>query len=646
MTAPAETDIPNPGPALRARPPRPLLKLQYPDGRVLFQANEGPQNEVLWRNETEVLYGGARGGGKTIAGIIWLLLGNFDLDPSEPLYSTYINDPNYTALVLRRNAADLKEWVEEAKRIFGPLGAKCSGNPTIIEFKSKARIYTNHLESDDAFEKYKGWNIWKILIEELTLIPKLGGYLKLLASLRAFNSGGKARPQIFSTTNPDGDGSAWVCNRFVEVPIIGGGMNPWGQRMKDPITGLSRIFMPAKVADNPYSKNDPNYMGMLLSQDKQTQDAWIHGLWHSMAGTFFREWRNQLSAGGARDGEPVWANHVIRPIPLKPWWFRWGGGDWGYKHHASFYKFCLSQQDGRIHVYDELDVQGVGSYELGQRLARWWAPDLDLLPDKQITIHMSPDAFDDRDARNSLAQQVQAGILSILGPGSSFLMKKTEEERALAKENPSAAEYMFAQRRADETGSACITLKRANHDRKAGAAFIRDLLRWRPGEVAAVPDLEYAKRLYEEKGMLAYTDYLGRFKKQKTEILPRVQFHQRQHEGGPGCPRVIRCMPMLQHAKPPKQEDVLKVDADDGQDGDDTYDGVRYGFMAARDIQVEMPKAYWVDEQMAEYRQQTDDPNALRMIYATQSARYDREYGNSEGGMTFARAGSSRHRMN
>lgn len=645
MTAPPEVAA-NPGPALRVRPPRPLISIQAPDGSILFKANDGPQNEVLWRNETEVCFGGARGGGKTVCGIIWLLLGNFDLDPSEPLYHTYINDKKYSALVLRRNAADLKEWIEEAKRYYQPLGAKFSGNPTIIQFPSGARIYTNHLDSDDAFEKYKGWNLWKILIEELTLIPKLSGYLKLLASLRSFNSDGKARPQMFATTNPDGDGSAWVCNRFVEVPILGGRMNPWGSRMKDPITGLTRIFMPAKVGDNPYAKNDQNYMGMLLSQDKQTQDAWIHGLWHSMAGTFFREWRNQLNVGAPRDGEPVWANHVIRPVKLAPWWFRWGGGDWGYKHHAALYKFCLNQQDGRVHVYDELDVQGVGSYELGQRLAHWWAPDLELLPDRQIVLYFSPETFDDRDSRNSLAQQVQAGIMSILGPGSSFLMKKNEEERMLARDNPQAAEYLYNQRRADETGKMCISLKRANHDRKAGAGFIRDLLRWRPGETPAVPDLNYAKNLYEEKGLVAYTDYLGRFKAQKSETLPRIQFWQRQGDGGPGCPKLIRAMPMLQHAKAPKQEDVLKVDAEEGQEGDDTYDGFRYGAMGYKEIEAEMPRDWFINEAMADWRTRYDDPNILRQIEATQGARYDKEHGQQGGGFTFARAGSSRHRLN
>lgn len=46
------------------------------------------------------------------------------------------------------------------------------------------------------------------------------------------------------------------------------------------------------------------------------------------------------------------------------------------------------------------------------------------------------------------------------------------------------------------------------------------------------------------------------------------------------CPRLIECLPMLQH-DPHRPEDVLKVNVDeDGVGGDDSYDTARYGCMA------------------------------------------------------------------
>lgn len=48
------------------------------------------------------------------------------------------------------------------------------------------------------------------------------------------------------------------------------------------------------------------------------------------------------------------------------------------------------------------------------------------------------------------------------------------------------------------------------------------------------------------------------------------------------CQRLIECIPNLQH-DPHRPEDVLKVDADeDGQNGDDPYDGAGYGWMARK----------------------------------------------------------------
>ena len=55
-------------------------------------------------------------------------------------------------------------------------------------------------------------------------------------------------------------------------------------------------------------------------------------------------------------------------------------------------------------------------------------------------------------------------------------------------------------------------------------------------------------------------------------IEPQIEVSSR-------CRKLIECIPNLQH-DPHRPEDVLKVDVDDdGQGGDDPYDGVRYGLM-------------------------------------------------------------------
>lgn len=67
-------------------------------------------------------------------------------------------------------------------------------------------------------------------------------------------------------------------------------------------------------------------------------------------------------------------------------------------------------------------------------------------------------------------------------------------------------------------------------------------------------------------------ELLQLFGDREKEIAPRIAIH-------PRCKNLIECIPMMQH-NPAKSEDVLKVNANEnGQGGDDEYDGVRYGVM-------------------------------------------------------------------
>ena len=71
--------------------------------KVLWQPHPGQQTKALKIDEScfEILYGGARGGGKTDAGIAWMLKGTAD--------------PGFTGLVIRRNHTDLRQWIDRAK---------------------------------------------------------------------------------------------------------------------------------------------------------------------------------------------------------------------------------------------------------------------------------------------------------------------------------------------------------------------------------------------------------------------------------------------------------------------------------------------------------------------------------------------------
>ena len=228
---------------------------------VFWKANEGRQMEALRRPEFEILYGGARGGGKTEAGMAFM---------SE---EKYLNHPHYRGLVLRRNADDLKDWVDRARRFFAVFGGEVFGSPAEIRFPSGAIIRTGHLNDAGAYSKYQGHEYHKILFEELTHIPSEELYQMVLGSCRSTIPDLPA--QSFGTTNPDGPGRKWVKKRFgmkgVPQDII---------RTYDEIMKRHRLFVPAKVEDNPkLMKADPTYVSFLASLPDGLRQQWKDGNW-------------------------------------------------------------------------------------------------------------------------------------------------------------------------------------------------------------------------------------------------------------------------------------------------------------------------------------------------------------------------------
>lgn len=292
------------------------------------------QTKALLADVDELLYGGARGGGKTDAGMVWLI---------EP---HYISNPKYRALVIRKNSDDLRDWVDRARSMYAPLNAQFRGNPTEILFPSGAIVRTGHLKDEGAYTKYQGHEYQKMLIEELTKISRQSDYEKLLGSCRSTVPGLKAK--VMATTNPDGDGHEWVKERWQCE-------NPSNEPIQifDTATGLTRtrLFVPARVEDNPHLMGaDPGYVAYLNSiADETLRRQWREGSWEepNIEGAYYK---NQISQAD-KDGR-------ITDVPYEPAltvdvWF-----DLGMSDAMSIW---FTQNDGlKIRVIDYLEAEGEG----------------------------------------------------------------------------------------------------------------------------------------------------------------------------------------------------------------------------------------------------------------------------------------------
>ena len=282
--------------------------------KVFWQPHEGPQTDALSRSEFEILYGGARGGGKTDAGLVWL---------EEP---DYISNPRYRFLVVRENSKDLANWLDRASFMYAPQGGKVVGHE--IRFPSGALGWTGHLQDKNSFKHYVGNEYQKLLVEELTLIPSEESYLKLASSCRSTIG---LPPQIFCTTNPGNAGHIWVKNRFVKH----GAMNAY----LDSETGRHRIFIPAKITDNPtLMERDPTYVNWLRGLPEKLRRAWLDGDWDVFEGQFFDTWDERV--------------HTYRPFEIPKDWPRFRAIDWGYSDHFCCLWFAVGPNN-HVYVYRE-----------------------------------------------------------------------------------------------------------------------------------------------------------------------------------------------------------------------------------------------------------------------------------------------------
>jgi len=276
-----------------------------------FKPQPGPQVAFLQAPFDIVVYGGARGGGKSYA-----TLGEFWLHADR-------HGQHARGLMVRKTREDLKDTIDVALIMYGNA-AVWNEQKKFFRFTNGAVLHMAYLESDSDAQNYQGWSLTRVYVEELTQYADNRGIFKLLATLRSSVPGIKC--QFRATCNPGGPGHGWVKNWVIDL----GPNKPF----TDPDTGLSRVFIAAKVTDNPaLLKNDPNYVNRLrASGSPELVRAWLEGDWDVVEGAFFPEFDRK--------------RHVIdRHLKIPHDWIRFRSMDWGSARPFSVGWWAVVQDD-------------------------------------------------------------------------------------------------------------------------------------------------------------------------------------------------------------------------------------------------------------------------------------------------------------
>lgn len=257
----------------------------------------------------EIFFGGARGGGKTDA-----VLGDF-LEHADSYGEHAIG------LMVRRTRTELIETIERSKVIYTPLGWTFHEQDKMWRAPNGARLRFAYLERDQDAQAYQGHSYTRIYVEEIGNFPSDKPILKLMACLR---SGAGVPVGFRATGNPGGPGHQWVKARYIDPAPLG-----W-KVIRDPLSGLERVFIPSKVQDNRYLGEQ--YINQLrASGSKELVRAWLEGDWSVIEGAFFDCWSNE--------------KHVVQPFEVPRDWLRFRSADWGSAKPFSVGWWTVVQDD-------------------------------------------------------------------------------------------------------------------------------------------------------------------------------------------------------------------------------------------------------------------------------------------------------------
>ena len=299
---------------------------------IIFKANEGPQENFLAAGETDVLYGGSAGGGKSYAMIV------------DPL--RFAHKPAHRALILRRSMPELRELIDKSRELYPKAfpGCKYREVEKLWNFPSGAKIEFGFLERDADVYRYQGQAYSWIGFDEITHLPTEFSWNYLASRLRTTDP--DITPYMRCTANPGGVGAHWVKKRYISpAPPNDSFLGA---------DGITRKFIPARLQDNPYLAYDGRYEQMLKSLPPAQRKQLLEGDWDVAEGAAFTEFERPL--------------HVIAPFEIPIHWERIKGIDYGYASESCCIWGAVDPSDGTLIIYRELYRKGLLGTELAQLL--------------------------------------------------------------------------------------------------------------------------------------------------------------------------------------------------------------------------------------------------------------------------------------
>jgi hypothetical protein len=456
------------------------------------------QSECFESIATEIMYGGAAGGGKShmmrVLAVLWS-----------------IQIPGLMVYIFRRLSDDLYK-----NHMMGPSGflsmlapqfengyCKYNEQKKTIVFNNGSRIFLSHCQYEKDLMKYQGAEMHVLMIDELTHFsdnmyrylrgrcripkgfdipedyrpqcPKCHGkgcsFCKQKGELRLF-------PRIISGTNPGGVGHAWVKREFVDR------MSPMAiERMGKSDGGFIRQYIPAKLSDNP-------------SLDEDYEDS-LSGLGSPELVKAMKDGDWNIVAGGAFDDLWNRNRHVVQRFQVPTSWALDRAFDWGSTHPFSVMWFAESDGSEAIMPDGTTFCPPKGSLVV---FHEWYGAD-----DKGKGLKMSPKEISKLIKIREISLSANDWIQKDVEPGPA----DNQISNVMQKDVPSIEKQM------EKEGITWTKSDKSAGSRINGLQLIRDMLEASTQDNPESPGLYFMEHC---NNIIAHLPVLSRDKKNTEDI--------------------------------------------------------------------------------------------------------------------------------
>lgn len=203
----------------------------------------------------EILFGGARGPGKT-AGLIFDYIKQF----------LHIHGL-CKGVIFRRTFSELEDIIEKCDEFLKPLGFVLNKGDYVYRHKSGATLKLRYMNSVSDSDNYQGHEYTWVGFDEVGNLKSLEGIERIKATIR--NS--PLPPRLVMSANPGGRAHKILKDRFMNVPAMQIQTNE----------GWTYCYIPAVFSDNTYLvAKDPEYLNRATTGlPSYLKKAWREGDW-------------------------------------------------------------------------------------------------------------------------------------------------------------------------------------------------------------------------------------------------------------------------------------------------------------------------------------------------------------------------------